>query len=130
MMLRALIIGLLIAAAEVLNGILRVRLLNRHLGDRRARQAGVFSGSVLILAIAWGAVPWIGARSVGELSGVGAFWVILMLAFEMAVGRLFFHVPWSRIAADFDVRRGGLLGVGMLILLAAPMFAAELRGIL
>ena len=57
---RALVIWLLIAAAEVLHGILRVRLLNRRVGDHRARQIGVFSGSAIILLIAWFTVPGAG----------------------------------------------------------------------
>jgi hypothetical protein len=125
---RASIIWLLIAAAEVLNGIMRVRWLNRRMGDRRARQVGVFSGSVLILTIAWWAVPWIGVRSLGELLGVGAVWLALMLAFDIAVGRLVFRAPWKRIAADFDLRKGGFLGVGMLLLFLAPLLVAQFRG--
>ncbi|HEX5399630.1 MAG TPA: hypothetical protein VFY06_11345 [Verrucomicrobiae bacterium] len=128
MIFRAVIIWLLIAVAEVLNGIVRVRFLNRRVGDRRARQIGVFSGSALILAIAWCAGPWIGARGVDELLGVGALWLVLMLAFDVAFGRLVFRSTWRRIAADFDVRKGGLLGVGMLILLLAPLLVAKLRG--
>jgi hypothetical protein len=45
MISRAFMIWLLIAVAEVIHGILRVRFLNRRVGDQRARQIGVFSGS-------------------------------------------------------------------------------------
>ena len=48
MILRAFIVWLVIAAAEVFQGSLRVRFLNRRLGDRRARQIGVLSGSGFI----------------------------------------------------------------------------------
>jgi hypothetical protein len=130
MILRACIIWLLIAVAEVLNGILRVRWLNRRVGDRRARQGGVFSGSALILAIAWWSVPWIGAQSVGELLGTGLIWLVLMLLFDIAFGRLVFRASWERIGADFDLRRGGLLGIGMLILFVAPLLVAKMRGML
>ena len=44
---------MLIAAAEVLHGVLRVSLLNRRVGDHRARQIGVFTGSAIILIISW-----------------------------------------------------------------------------
>jgi hypothetical protein len=127
MILRASIIWFLIAAAEVLNGILRMRFLNRRVGDRRARQIGVFSGSALIFLITWFVVPWIGAHSTGELLTVGSVWLALMLLFDIAFGRFVFHMPWARIAADFDVRRGGLLGIGMLMLFAAPLLVAKIR---
>ena len=120
---------LIIAAMETLHGILRVRLLNRPLGDRRARQVGVFSGSLLILVVAGLSVPWIGPPDAGAALLIGALWVGFMLAFEIALGRLVFRAPWARIAADFDLRRGGLLGFGLLVLGLAPWLAGRWRGL-
>jgi hypothetical protein len=34
------------------------------------------------------------------------------------------------VASDFDFRKGGLLSIGMLILLAAPLLVAKLKGLL
>lgn len=50
-----------------------------------------------------------------------------MMAFEVASGRLVFRASWERIAADFDFRKGGLLVIGMLVLLFAPLIVARLR---
>jgi hypothetical protein len=108
---------------------LRVRFLNRRVGDRRARQIGVLTGSAIILAIAWFAVPWMGASGVIQLLSVGFLWLVLMLAFDIAFGRLVFRASWERILADFDLRRGGWLGVGMLVLLTAPLLLAKLGGV-
>jgi len=129
MFARAIMVWLVIAAAEIIHGILRVRLLNRRVGDRRARQIAVGTGSALILGIAWFTVPWIGPGSPSAALTVGSLWLVLMLAFEILFGRLVFHVAWDRIAADFDLRRGGLLGFGMLILFIAPLLAGNLRGL-
>ena len=128
MLFRAFIIWLLIATAEVFQGMLRVRFLNRRVGDRRARQIGVLTGSAIILGIAWFAGPWMGASGVIQLLSVGFLWFVLMLAFDIAFGRLVFRLSWERILADFDLRRGGWLGVGMLVLLTAPLLLAKLRG--
>lgn len=128
MLLRALIIGLLIAVAEVVHGALRVRLLNRRVGDRRARQIGVFTGSLIILTIAWLAVPWIPARSAAEWLTVGGVWFGVMFTLDLYFGRVVFRSPWARIWAEFDLRRGGLLGLGMLVLWIAPLLVARLQG--
>lgn len=128
MWLKALLVFALIALAETLHGVLRVRFLNRPLGDRRARQLGVFTGSALILLIAWATAPWLALPTPRMAFAVGALWVGLMLAFEIWVGRVLFHAPWRRILADFDVRRGGLLGFGMVVLALAPWLAAGWRG--
>ena len=60
---RAFLIWCIIAAAEVTQGILRVRFLNRRVGDHRARQIAVFTGSGIILVIAWFTVPLHGAAA-------------------------------------------------------------------
>ena len=49
---RAVIIWLFIALAETLQGLLRVRFLNRRIGDRHARQVGVLTGAMLSLGMA------------------------------------------------------------------------------
>lgn len=120
---RALLIWLLIAGLEILQGILRVRLLNRPLGDHRARQVGVLIGSMVVLGIAWWFGPWIGATGTTQLVIVGSIWVVLMLALDLVFGRLVFRFSWRRIGRDFDVCRGGLLGIGMFVVLIAPLLA-------
>jgi hypothetical protein len=67
---------------------------------------------------------------VRQLFGVGSFWLMLMLAFDMGFGRFVFHAPWERILSEFDVRRGGLLGFGMLFVFFASLLAAILRGLI
>jgi len=130
MILRAFIVWLVIAAAEAFQDSLRVRFLNRRAGDRRARQIGVFCGSGLLLAIAWLGVPWIGADTELRLLGIGLLWLALMLTFHLAFGRLVLHASWDRIISDFDLRRGGLLGIGMLILCVTPLLVAKLKGLI
>lgn len=129
MLFRALIVCLVIAMAETIHGILRVRLLNRRVGDHRARQIGVGTASLIILAIAWLTVPWIAPASRGDALAVGGLWLAVMLAFEVSLGRFVFHAAWDRILADFDLRRGGLLGFGMLVLAAAPWLAGRWHGL-
>lgn len=117
----------MIASAETLHGIARVRFLNPRVGDRRARQLAVFSGSAIILAIAWFNQSWIGAKDLPAQLSVGLLWLILMLSFDISLGRFVMHASWERISSDFNLRRGGLLGIGMFVLLAAPTLAAKLR---
>ena len=130
MIIKALVLWMFIAMAEVLHGVLRVSLLNRRVGDHRARQIGVFTGSAIILIITWLTVPWLGASTNGQLFGIGFLWLVLMLAFEIVFGRLVFRASWQRLASDFDFRKGGVLSIGMLILFAAPFLATKLHGLL
>jgi len=51
MILKTLLVWFLIAVAETLHGILRVKYLNPRLGDQRARQFAVITGTIIILLI-------------------------------------------------------------------------------
>jgi len=129
MLIRAFIIWIGIALMETLLGVLRVRLLNRKLGDRRARRLGVLTGTAVILAAGWFAVPWIGPSGPGECIMAGALWLALMLIFDVAIGRLVFHFSWQRIISDFDVTKGNFLAVGMAVLFFTPLIVAKLNGL-
>ncbi len=120
---------LLIACAEMLHGIWRVRFLNRRVGDRRARQLGLISGSLIIITISWLTIPWIAPHSVNACFAIGGVWVILMTTFECGVGRFIFKMKWNRILRDFNPREGGYMGIAMLFLFLCPLFAAYLREI-
>jgi hypothetical protein len=52
-----------------------------------------------------------------------------MLCYDIGLARFVFRMPYSRIAADFDIRKGNLLSVGMLILFATPILIGIWRGL-
>ena len=129
MLIRAFAVWIVIFGLEVLHGVLRTVWLVPLIGDLPARQIGVLIGSLLILVVAVLTIRWIGARSRRDLMAVGLFWLLLMAGAEVLLGRAVFDYSWSRIAEDFDVRRGGLLGLGMAVLTAAPWLAHRVRRI-
>ena len=126
--IRAIAVWLVLIAAEILHGIARGIFLVPHVGEFRSSQIGVFTGSVIILAIALAFVRWIGASRTTELLLVGFLWLVLTLAFEVAFGRFVVGASWERLAADYNVLEGGLLPFGMLVLLLSPLIAGKIRG--
>jgi hypothetical protein len=126
MMLRGLVVWLVIIAVETVHGIARTLWVEPLVGALRARQIAVFTGSMLILTIASLFVRWLGATSRRELVHVGLSWLVLTLAFEIALGRAL-GASWDRIASDYDPRRGGLLLLGMVVLATAPLLARWIR---
>ncbi len=119
-----------IIVVELIHGIARTMFLAPTLGDFRARQVAVFTGSFLILILATSLVRWIRPAHAGEAVDVGLSWLVLTLAFEIGFGRYVVHAPWSRIASDYNLLRGGLLPIGLLVLTAAPLIAGRLRHVL
>ena len=108
---RALAVWVVLVCAEIVHGILRTLLLSPRVGDFRARQIGVFTGSLLILLIACLSIRWIGARSTMLLVKVGVVWLVLMVLFELAFGRLVIGASWQRLWSDFNLLEGGLFPV-------------------
>ena len=113
--------------AEIINGTLRTLFLVPSFGDFRARQISVFTGSIMILAIIFLTVRWIGTSKTGSLLAIGFIWLLLTLIFEISLGCFIFDYSWMRIGEEFNVLRGGLLPFGLIILLLAPIIAARLR---
>ncbi len=123
------VIWLAIIFAESVHGTLRGLFLAPRVGDFRARQIAVFTGALIIFAIAFFSVRWMRATRSRELAAVGLIWTVLTVAFEIALGRFVLDVPWERILSDYNLCRGGLLPLGLLFMAAAPLIAGRLRGI-
>jgi hypothetical protein len=118
---------LVLIFAETLHGITRRILLVPYVGDFRARQVGVFTGSVIFFAIALASVRWIRATRASQLLGVGVLWLLLAVAFEVSFGRFVLFYSWKRVASDYDLFGGGLLPLGPAVLTASPLAAGKLR---
>ena len=123
---RASLTWMLIILAETLHGMVREVFVAPVIGDLRARQIGVLVGCVLIFAIAWLTWRWLGARTRRMQLMVGAYWVVLTLTFEIALGRAV-GASWERILADYNPARGGFMILGMAFLFFSPLLAARLR---
>jgi hypothetical protein len=124
---RAFLVWLVIICVESLHGVLRTLLLQPLVGDFRARQVAVFTGSALILTIAYLLGPWLRVRNNKFLLGVGLLWVLWTVAFELALGRLVLDMSWQRILSDYDLLHGGLMVFGLAFLGLSPLIAAKLR---
>lgn len=123
---RSVAVWFVLAFAETIHGVLRGLLVTPALGDQRARQLGVLVGAVIILAIAWLLTGWVGAKTTPQSFAVGGIWLILMLAFEVGLGRGL-GFSWERIWSDYDPTRGGLMILGMTVLFLSPLLAARTR---
>ncbi|NTU57932.1 MAG: hypothetical protein HGB00_03280 [Chlorobiaceae bacterium] len=123
---RALSAWFAVMSLESVSGTLRRLYLVPVAGELRSHQIGMTVGCIIIFTVTWLAIDWIGSRSFRMQLKVGALWVFLTILFESGLGLLFGYSP-DRIIADYDLSRGGLMGIGLLFLLFAPALAASLR---
>lgn len=123
---RAAIVWLAMMAVETAHGIARTLLLATYLGDFRARQMGVLTGSALILLIATCCHGWLRAETGRAQLLVGLGWLALTVLFEIGLGRLALGYSWERLLADYNLAQGGLMLFGLVTLMLAPLLAARL----
>jgi len=123
---RALLVWLLMMTIETIHGVLRSRFLVPVIGAVGASQIGVLIGSALILTIAILLIGWIHPTSERALLTIGVMWLVLTLTFEFGLGHALGR-PWAALLADYDLTRGGLLSIGMVLLALSPWIAAHFR---
>jgi len=112
--------------AETGSGVVREVFIAPAIGGLRARQLGVLIGCVLIFVIGWLTARWMGASSQRQQFRVGAYWVILTLVFEFALGRAL-GMSWSRIFADYNPVHGGYMLIGLAFMFLTPWITRKLR---
>ncbi|WP_099237767.1 hypothetical protein [Synechococcus sp. BDU 130192] len=120
MIFRALLVGILIAFGEIINGNFRVRYLQKKFGRRTGKNISLCSGILLFTLIAYFCLPWIKPQNLLECAGIGLIWVMVMLSLDLYFGRVVFRLPWQKIVDDFNPLKGNFLGIGMLVLLFCP----------
>ncbi len=123
---RALAVWGFIVLAETLHGILRQLFITPVMGDLPARQLGVATGSLIILAISCACIRWLEARTLSAQLQTGALWVVLIVLFEITLGTLLGYTP-ARLLADYDPWQGGYMLAGLAFMLLSPAIAARLR---
>lgn len=126
-MLKGVAVWLLLMGAEVVHGIVRTALLAPRIGDFKARQLSVFTGSALIMGITYQSIRWIGSRRKSTLLRLGLLWLLLTLIFEFVLGRKVMHLSWQRLLSDYDLRKGGLQPIGLLLMTFAPYLMERLQ---
>ena len=125
---RSLVVWLLLIVAEIVHGVLRAILLVPMVGEFRSNQIGVFTGSAIIVLIAFFTLRWIGATRKRSLFLVGSIWLALTVTFEIGFGRFVMDLSWERLVADYNVFEGGLMPLGLLVLFFSPVIASRLSG--
>ncbi|MBP8193084.1 MAG: hypothetical protein KAX69_05720 [Chitinophagales bacterium] len=127
--LRVFLVWLIIIATETCHGISRNLYLAPRIGDFRSRQIGVLIATLLIFIISLLFIKFIKASGKKQLLFIGMAWVILTLIFEVSLGRLL-HLSWERILSDYNLLKGGLMPIGLILTAFSPLAAAKVRGLL
>jgi hypothetical protein len=125
---RALLVWCLLLVLAVLNGGVRDTWLSPVLGETAGRAISSVLLALLIILATWLTIRWIGPATAGQATTVGAFWVVLTLAFEFGAGHYGFGRSWAELLADYDLLRGRIWILVLLTTFVAPLLTFTRRG--
>jgi predicted membrane protein len=110
-----------LACAETLHGIARIKLVIPRIRKERAIKLSALTGTLLAFAICLVLVPGIGLQTTKAHLLLGVFLAAFMASFDIAIGKFLMHKAWSKIWTDFDPRTGNYLLYGLLALCLIPL---------
>jgi len=117
---------ILVASSETLNGIARTVYLNKRLGVMNAKRISMVSALSLCLLICYFYVPTMRINNDTDLLFLGISLSSFMLIFDLVLGLLVFKVKWSTILDEFNIFKGNLLGVGMIVMAFCPLLSSKI----
>ena len=116
----------LVAASEMLNGIARTIFLNKRVGVMNAKRISLLPALALCLLICYYYVPLLHIRTDGGLLLLGVSLSLFMGMFDIVVARFIVKARWDTILDDFNIRKGNLLGLGMVVMAGCPLLASRI----
>ena len=110
-----------LACAETLHGIVRIKLVIPRIGKERAVKLSALTGTLLALTICFLLVPDISLPSARAHLFLGLFLAGFMASFDIAIGRWLMRKSWRNIWPDFNPNSGNYLLYGLLALCVIPV---------
>ena len=128
-LLKGAVIWLLLVAVAIGNGVFRDTVLARVSSPALALPLSGVMLALLILLIAFLSMPLVASRRARVYWSIGLLWVTLTLVFEFLFGHYAAGKPWNEIWQIFNVARGDLFLLVLVVSGLAPWLAAQARGL-
>jgi hypothetical protein len=127
MVRKAILAWLLMIPVAILNGGLRQSVFVPAVGELRAHQLSVLTGSTAFFAVIYAMIhreaPGKSDRWLLRLGGV---WVTATVVFEFGFGHWVMGNSWNRLLADYNIFAGRLWTVVLAVIGVAPLAAKRL----
>lgn len=111
---------LILFVLETLNGMFRIKVLPKYISKKRIKIVSFLIGLLIIILFTYLYLPLINPNSYKETFIIGAYWSLLMILFDIFVGKVLFKLHWSKILDDFNIKKGNLLSIGILFIFIIP----------
>ena len=129
LMTKSLGVWLLIVIMAIINGAVREKLLTPLMGSDLSLPISGITLSALVFVIAYLTIPFFGEVKTKVYFFIGLFWIVLTLAFEYLFGHFVVGKPWHEINQVFNIFKGDLFLLVLIVSFVSPRIAAKLRGL-
>ena len=126
---RALVVWMALVFLAIANGAFRTAVLIPRVGEHAGHIISTLALSILILATSWFTIDWINPATPYAAVLIGFVWLGLTLIFEFGAGRFLFRQSWERLFADYDITKGRIWVLVLIVTVKAPALAAMARGL-
>ncbi len=128
LLIRALLTWVLIIPVAILNGAIRNLIYQPHVGPLLAHQISSFTGSAAIITLTYFMLKdYVVNVSVGQLLLIGLLWVGLTIIFEFGFGHFVMKQPWEKLLADYNIFKGRLWVMVLLVTFLAPVLVKKIQ---
>ena len=121
-------ICLMLASVETLHGIARTIFIVPKIGNKRAKQYSVISGTLLAFAVCYIMVPWLDINVAYQLILIGLVLAVFMAVFDIVLARFVVKLKWESIINDFNPAKGNYLIFGLILLIIIPCVVMKIKG--
>jgi hypothetical protein len=120
LLMRAFAVWVLLLLGAMLNGGIRQWLLVPWMGELSGHVVSALLLSLAVVTITAMLSPLLTLGSGREAWLVGAWWLMLTLAFEFLAGHYVFNVSWGELLADYNIGAGRIWVLVLATTLASP----------
>lgn len=122
------LIWLGIAVLAVANGFIREFIVAPKFGMQIALPLSGVTLSILVFIAAFYAFGFFGVRNRSTCLLIGAQWVLMTLAFEFLFGHYVAGKPWSVLVQNFNILKGDLFTLVLIVTFLSPYLVGRIRG--
>lgn len=116
--------------AAIFNGFLREKILLSVIGIEMALPISGVLLAILVFLVTLLSVSIIRSSQQYVYILIGILWVVLTLSFEFIFGHYAMGKPWQEIFQVFNIQKGDLFVLVLLVTAISPWAAGKIRGYL
>lgn len=125
---RPIITWFLFIHIAITNGIVREKLYKPFAGDLFSHQISTVIAAAAYISLSYFMLRnHVATATNAQLFGIGLMWVLMTIAFEFGFGHYIDKVPWERLLADYNIFKGHVWGLFLLVIFYTPYIVKTLK---